>query len=76
MTAQVVIDWSVFDQYPESTCDCRCGARFRSHAKVVRDKENLVTVTRKPCPDCNENDNCNRVRSDPERYVIRGGDDT
>jgi len=31
------IDWTRFDKYPESTCECACGNIFRSHAKVVLD---------------------------------------
>ncbi len=64
------VDWTVFDQYPESTCYCNCDAIFRSHAKIVMSIRR--SVSRKPCPDCGKNDNLRRVSSDPETYIIGG----
>jgi hypothetical protein len=67
------IDWSVFDEYPENTIECRCGAIYRSHCKAVVTDGALVTHLRKPCPACGESvDNARRVSSDPETFVIGG----
>ena len=62
------IDWSVFDEYPEDTCSCRCGEVFRSHAKFVRDVSRVIT--RKACPACGKNSDFSRIESDPEKYTI------
>lgn len=67
------IDWSVFDQFPENTCECACGAVFRSHTKTVRNPENtgFLIASRNPCPGCGKTEGhlC-AVRSDPETFVI------
>ncbi len=55
------VDWFIFDGYPVSTCHCRCGEVFRSHAKFVL-KAGLVT--RKSCPKCGNSFNCHRIVSD------------
>lgn len=62
------IDWSPFDRLPEMTCYCRCGAVFRSHAKVALNVPGLVT--RLACPACDKDNDCRRVSSDPETYKI------
>jgi hypothetical protein len=68
-----VIDWTVFDQYPENTIECRCGAVYRSHAKMAESGGRLVLYSRKPCPACKESvGNARAVRGDPEEVVIRG----
>ena len=69
------IDWSVFDEFPESTCYCRCGRVFRSHSKgvVIKNKDNghsFTVLTRKKCPVCGRNDSTYRVSSDPEVMFI------
>lgn len=69
--AEEKIDWSIFDGDPEMTCGCRCGAEFRSHAKSFY-TEGRKVITRKPCPQCGRNDNCNQISSDPEIFSIRG----
>jgi len=66
------IDWSVFDTHPEMTCDCRCGAVFRSHAKVVTIPA-VRLVTRRPCPNCRKHGDVRRASSDPEKFTIGGG---
>jgi hypothetical protein len=69
------IDWSVFDQYSESWCHCRCGTEFMSHTKMVRVGTELVCISRKKCPDCGRDDNIRRVSSDEwEKYTITNGD--
>lgn len=62
-----MIDWSVFDKYPESDCYCLCGVIFRSHGKFI-----IPTglISRKPCPVCGKND-LSRISSDPEIYEIK-----
>lgn len=63
------IDWSTFDDLPESECECRCGAIFRSHTKgIYRDR--VLAISRKPCPSCGRNNNLRRVSSDPESFTI------
>jgi hypothetical protein len=66
------IDWSSFDRFSESTCFCRCGQTFRSHAKLVTAASKLTMrlVTRKPCPSCGKDDDCKRVEDDPEVWSI------
>lgn len=67
------IDWSVFDQHPENTCECGCGAFFRSHTKTVRNPENtgFLIASRRPCPGCGKTEGHLRaVRGDPETFVI------
>jgi hypothetical protein len=68
------IDWSPFDQWPESTVTCRCEAVYRSHSKVVALPSGLTIVTRKPCPGCGQSEgNARSVRSDPETMTIERG---
>ena len=64
------IDWSIFNGDPEATCYCRCGAVFRSHAKGIY-RVGYRSVTRKHCPKCGQNDNCNRISFDPESFTLR-----
>ena len=60
-----MIDWTVFDKWPEDTCFCRCDGIFRSHGKF--DIATKRIITRKPCPKCNKNDGCYRIQSDKEK---------
>lgn len=70
----VDVDWSKFDAFPESACECRCGSFYRSHAKVTDRGLGMVLVSRKPCPGCGSQEGHLRaVRSDPEVYEIRRG---
>jgi hypothetical protein len=62
-----MIDWTVHDKFPESTCACLCGAVFRSHAKYVMPSG---LVSRKPCPLCGNTTSLRAVRSDPESFTI------
>jgi hypothetical protein len=72
MSTMPVVDWSVFDQYPENTCYCRCEFVYRSHTKIVNHEGKLVQVSRKPCPDCGKSvSNTKRVSSDPERMILK-----
>ncbi len=64
------IDWSVFDAMPESTCECRCGATFRSHVKFVT-IEPRGLQSRMPCPACGGHA-MRRATTDPETETIRG----
>jgi hypothetical protein len=65
------IDWTIFDQYPENTVECRCGTNFRSHTKVaIGDGNRLQVHCRKPCPACGSTTDPWRASSDPETYVI------
>lgn len=47
-----LVDWTPFDQLPESTCYCRCseypGTIFRSHAKAMKVNDGIALVTRNP----------------------------
>lgn len=63
------IDWTKHDEFPESTCYCRCGAVFRSHSKMVFDGV-PKTITRRPCPACKRDDDCRRISADPEKFTL------
>lgn len=63
-TASPAIDWSVFDDVPESSCTCRCGTTFWSHVKVLY-QAGARAITRKPCPGCGRDNDCRAIRSDP-----------
>lgn len=64
------IDWTIFDQYPENTVECWCGATYRSHTKLVAEDDGQFRVRcRKLCPVC-EKEEPVRVSSDPEIYTI------
>lgn len=69
------VNWGIFDGDPESTCYCRCGQVFRSHVKGIYNKERHFSATRKPCPACGQNDNCNRISFDEETMTIGGKHD-
>ena len=63
------IDWSIFDQYSEDTCFCKCGTIYRSHTKMTN---KLKLISRKQCPNCNKSeDNLIRVSSEPEIFEIK-----
>ncbi len=70
------IDWTVFDQWSESTCECHCGTVFRSHSKTVATgataPAHLEIRSRKPCPGCGQSNALRRVSSDPETITIGG----
>ena len=68
MPESSAIDWSLFDKWSESTCTCRCGQVFRSHAKYAAARGGLIS--RKPCPGCGRDDDARSVRSDPEKFTI------
>ena len=66
------IDWSIFDKYSESTCECGCGAIYRSHAKIAPDTDGMLRMhSRKPCPSCGKLvGHLQRVSSDPEVMTL------
>jgi len=66
------IDWSGFDKYEESVCDCRCGTSFLSHDKLIKDGDRLKIVTRKPCPSCGRNDDIRAVHGPTEVWSVKG----
>lgn len=70
MTDPLNIDWTVFDQYPEQTCECRCGTVWRTHAKLVSGERGLHLITRKPCPGCGKPDAVRKASSDPEQVIV------
>lgn len=65
-----MIDWLMFDKngYAESTCHCRCGVNYRSHAKFVGDLG--CCVSRKQCPSCGRIDQLFKIESDPEVWTL------
>ena len=67
-----MIDWSVFDKYPENTVECQCGATYRSHTQVAIGADGKLRIhSRKPCPSCvAQIGNAVAARSDPEEYTI------
>jgi hypothetical protein len=66
------IDWSAFGPTVQTTCFCRCGILFRSHAKAAKVGDRFLLVTQRPCPNCGRRDNCSRAGTDPEEFTIRG----
>jgi len=62
-------DWSIHNEYSESTCFCQCGAIYRSHAKILM-TEKPHLISRKPCPACQHTDLLTQISSDPEMYTI------
>lgn len=70
----IVVDWAPFDPYPENTCECHCGATYRSHTKAVMVAgTGFRIVSRRACPGCGETvGNLRAARSDPETMTIRG----
>lgn len=66
----MAIDWSRFGDEITQTCFCRCGAEFRSHAKI--DMTVRKSVSKDPCPGCEDHDNLRRVSSDPESWSLSG----
>lgn len=67
------IDWSKRGPVT-SSCYCRCGCVFRSHAKNVKVGDRWWCVTQKPCPQCGSNEDVRRVSYDPESYTITKDD--
>ena len=64
------VDWSIFDWPVSQTCYCRCGAEYRSHAKINMDLRR--TVSKDPCPECGSHGNLRMSSSDPETMTLRG----
>lgn len=64
-----VKDWSIFNEYEEGECHCRCGVVFASHSQI--DMERRKSITRKPCPGCGKDDDCWMCSSPPERWTLR-----
>jgi hypothetical protein len=62
-----MIDWTPFDEYPESTCTCACDRTYRSHSKFAINPPRIES--RRPCPDCGST-NPRAARSDPEEFTI------
>lgn len=69
------VDWTNFDQYPESTVTCVCGYSYRSHAKfVVLDEKTHgiaggCVIARKLCAMCGS-ERMRGSRSDPETVTL------
>ena len=64
------VDWDGFDYPPNQIVTCRCGFRWRTHAKFVASLRRVVA--RQPCPNhkCGKYDQIIRAESDPEEYVL------
>lgn len=63
------IDWTVFDKYPENTCECMCGVQWMSHGKFVAAAGGVVS--RKPCPGCGRSDNIRAMYGTPETWSVK-----
>jgi hypothetical protein len=73
MSTLPTIDWSKHHRYSEYTIECRCGAVYRSHNKLVPYEGELVAFTEKPCPGCGlSHGHVRAARSDPESWSIQG----
>jgi hypothetical protein len=66
------IDWSEFDKYPESICECRCRTSYHSHAKAIREGIEWKLVSKTPCPSCGKADDLRSIRSPPETMTLKG----
>ena len=64
------IDWSNFGKV-DQTLDCRCGARFRSHAKLETVDGRMILVSKDACPGCGSHRNLWRAEGDPEQWGVR-----
>lgn len=65
------IDWSVFEGMSKTTCHCRCGTVYSSHAKGIGVKGEFQMITKTPCPACGKNvNNCRRYSTPPERWTL------
>lgn len=63
------MDWSCFKDKPiTQTCSCRCGAEYRTHAKINMDLRRSVPLD--PCPGCGRHDNIRRTSDDPELWTL------
>lgn len=63
----IVIDWSAFDTWPESTVTCAQDHTYRSHAKMIQAPKGFELIARKPCPTCGTIE-LRSSRSDPESF--------
>jgi len=63
------VDWTRFGKISQ-TVTCQCDAKFRAHAKVICEDNQMVTLTDRPCPECKEYGNVRRVVSDQESWGI------
>jgi hypothetical protein len=72
MTGESVpdVDWSRHEGLSESTVSCRCGAEWRSHAKLVSTGASFVPVARKPCPACGRHTDVWHIADDPEIMML------
>lgn len=60
-------NWTSFDDYPLSTCTCRCGAKYQSHARAyVKAGSYVDTVSRVKCPGCSRTDNLRIITTEGE----------
>ncbi len=58
--------WKTLDGVvPEDTCECICGAVYRSHAKFAMLDTGPCIYPRKPCPACGKHE-LRKASSDPE----------
>ncbi len=67
MTMKRPTDWAGFDSFPENTCECTCGAVFRSHSRYSHSRG---LISRIPCPTCGKDDALRKASSDVERVSI------
>lgn len=64
------IDWSQFGDNVTTTCYCRCGGIYRSHAKTVKHHGSWKGCSQLPCPKCGKHDDLFRVSQDPESVTL------
>ena len=67
------IDWTVLHGDAPRTCQCHCGAEYRSHHKVHKVDGHWRGIAELPCPKCGRHDNVFSASSDPrepETYTI------
>lgn len=64
----ILVDWTAFDNLPESICTCVSGHVFHSHAKTTLGLEATLTprlISQRSCPTCGTTE-LSRASSDSE----------
>lgn len=57
------VDWSFeFTESVSTTCRCRCGFEYRSHMKVLWDRQSICSVSKDACPQCGSHANMNEEK--------------
>ena len=64
------VDWSKFGAIIHSTITCRCGVKYRSHAKLVLCDVGMLPVSMFPCPKCGKHTSIRAISDDPQVMML------